>query len=147
MSQENVDLVLKIHAAVIQGDLEGLLSGVHPKAAYLAATQQAIEGEGSVFRGHDGIRRWFRELHDLYEELETEILEVRDLGDQVVVVFLVRGRGTGSGVTLEQSIAQVVTLRQGKVIEMREYFSRERPSKPWDCRSSPGAHPVQPGPP
>jgi ketosteroid isomerase-like protein len=125
MSQETVELVLKIHTAVIQGDLEGLLSGVHPKAEYRAATQQAIEGEGSVFRGRDGIRRWFGELHDLYEDLDSEILEIRDIGDRVVVVFLVRGRGTGSGVTLEQSLAQVVTLQQGKVIEIREYFSRE----------------------
>ena len=64
-------------------------------------------------------------MHDLYEDLETEILEVRDFGDLVVVVFLVRGRGRGSGVTLEQSLAQLVTLQQGKVIEYREYFSRE----------------------
>jgi ketosteroid isomerase-like protein len=125
MSQENVELVLKIHTAVIQGDLEGLLSVAHPNAEYRAATQQAIEGEGSAFRGHDGIRRWFRELHDLYEDLDSDILEVRDLGDQVVVVFLVRGRGTASGVTLEQSLAQVVTLQQGKVIGIREYFTRE----------------------
>ena len=67
----------------------------------------------------------FGELHDLYEDLDSEILEVRDLGDRIVVVFIVRGRGTGSGVTLEQSLAQVVTLDQGKVIEIREYFSRE----------------------
>ena len=125
MSQETVELVLKIHTAVVQGDLEGLLTEVHPEAEYRAATQQAIEGEGSAFRGHDGIRRWFRELHDLYEEIESEILEVRDLGDRVVVVFRVRGRGTGSGVSLEQSLAQVVTVRQGKVIEIREYFTRE----------------------
>ena len=125
MSQENVELVLKIHRAVIQGDLEGLLAGVHPNAEYRPATQQAIEGEGSVFRGYEGIRRWLSELHDLYEDLNSEILEVRDPGDRVVVVFLVRGRGAGSGVTLEQLLAQVVTLRQGKVIEIREYFSRE----------------------
>jgi ketosteroid isomerase-like protein len=125
MSQETVELVRKVHTAVIQGDLEGLLSGVHPEAEYRAATQQALEGEGSVFRGHDGIRRWFRELHDLYEDLDAEILEIHDLGDRVVVVFLVRGRGAGSGVTLEQSLAQVVTVQQGKVIEIREYFTRE----------------------
>ena len=35
---------------------QGLLAGADPKAEYRAATQQAIEGEGSVFRGHDGIR-------------------------------------------------------------------------------------------
>ena len=125
MSQENVELVLKIHTAVIQGDLEGLLSVAHPNAEYRAATQQAIEGEGTAFRGHDGICRWFRELHDLYEDLDSDILEVRDLGDQVVIVFLVRGRGTASGVTLEQSLAQVVTLQQWKVIGIREYFTRE----------------------
>ena len=59
MSQENVDLVLQMHTAVMEGDLEALLAGVHPNAEYRAATQQAIEGEGSVFRGHDGLRRWF----------------------------------------------------------------------------------------
>jgi ketosteroid isomerase-like protein len=125
VSQENVNLVLRVHTAVIQGDLDGLLARVHPKAEYRPATQRALEGEGSVFRGHDGIRRWFGELHELYEDLDAEILEVRDLGDRVVVVFLVRGRGTGSGVTLEQPLAQVVTLREGKVIEIREYFSRD----------------------
>ena len=125
MSQENVDLVLQLHRAVIEGDLEALLAGVHPNAEYRAATQQAIEGEGSVFRGHDGVRRWFLELHDLYEGIESEILEVHDLGDRVVVVFLVRGRGTGSGVTLEQTLAQVATLRDGKVMEICEYFSRQ----------------------
>jgi ketosteroid isomerase-like protein len=125
MSQANVELVMKVHTAVIQGDLEGLLAGVHPQGEYRPATQQAIEGEGGLFRGHEGIRRWFGELHDLYEDLDSEILEVRDLGDRIVVVFIVRGRGTGSGVTLEQSLAQVVTLQQEKVIEIREYFSRE----------------------
>jgi len=126
MSQENVDLVLQIHTAVIQGDLEALLAGVHPKAEYRAATQQAIEGEGSVFRGHEGVSSWFRELHDLYEDIDSEILEVRDLGEQVLIVFLVRGRGTGSGVTLEQSLAQVATIRDGKVVEICEYFAREQ---------------------
>jgi ketosteroid isomerase-like protein len=125
MSQENVDVVLEIHTAVIQGDLEGLVSRSHPNAEYRAATQQAIEGEGSAFRGHAGIGRWLRELHELYEDLSSEVLEVRDLGDQVVVAFVVRGRGTGSGVTLEQSLAQVVSLRDGKVVETREYFSLE----------------------
>lgn len=125
MSQENVDVVLKIHTAVIRKDLEGVLSACHPEAEYRAATQQAIEGEASVFRGHDGIRRWFRELHDLYEDLNSEVLEVRDLGERVVVVFVVRGRATTSGITLEQSLAQVVTVRQGKVIETREYFTRQ----------------------
>ena len=111
--------------AVVRGDLESVLSVSHPDVEYHAATQQALEGDAGVFRGHEGVGRWLRELHELYEDLTSEIVEIRDLGGQVLVVFVVRARGTGSGITLEQTLAQVVTVRQGQVTEVREYFSRE----------------------
>lgn len=125
MSQENVDVVLELHAAVTRGDLDGVLALAHPEVEYRSAIQQAMEGEGSVFRGLAGIRRWFGELQDLYEYLESEVLEVHDFGERVVIVFVVRGRGAGSGITLGQPLAQVVTVRQGQIIGVRDYFSRE----------------------
>jgi ketosteroid isomerase-like protein len=125
MSQENVEVVLELHAAVTRGDLDGVLSLAHPKVEYRSAIQQAMEGEGSMFTGLAGISRWFGELQDLYEYLESDVLEVRDFGERVVIVFVVRGRGAGSGITLEQPLAQVVRVREGKIIEVRDYFSRE----------------------
>jgi ketosteroid isomerase-like protein len=125
MSQENVEVVLRIHRAVVRGDVEGLLAEVHPSGEYRAAIQQAMEGEDGVFRGHEGLRRWLGDLHDLYEEFESEVVDIRDVGDQVVVAFVVRARGSGSGITLEQALAQVVTVRDGKAIEVRDYFSHE----------------------
>ncbi len=70
------------------------------------------------------LRRWFRELHDLYDDLDTEILEVQDLGDRLVVVFVIRGRGSNSGIVNENTLAHVVAVRQGKVSETRDYRSR-----------------------
>jgi ketosteroid isomerase-like protein len=125
MSQANVEVVLELHAAVTRGDLDGVLSLAHPEVVYRSAIQQAMEGEGSVFRGLAGIRRWFGELQDLYDYLESEVLEMHDFGERVVIVFVVRGRGAGSGIILEQPLAQVVALRQGQIIEVRDYFSRE----------------------
>jgi ketosteroid isomerase-like protein len=125
MASENVELVLSLHAAVTRGDLDGVLALAHPKVEYRSAIQQAMEGEGSVFRGLAGIRRWFVELQDLYEYLESEVLEVHEFGERVVIVFVVRGRGAGSGITLEQPLAQLVTLQQGQIIEVRDYFTRE----------------------
>lgn len=125
MSQENVEVVLRIHRAVVRGDVEGLLAEVHPSGEYRAAIQQAMEGEDGVIRGHEGMRRWLRDLHDLYEEFESEVVDIRDVGDQVVVAFVVRGKGSGSGITLEQPLAQVVTVRDGKAIEVCDYFSHE----------------------
>jgi ketosteroid isomerase-like protein len=125
MSQENVEVVLRIHRAVVRDDVEGLLAEVHPSGEYRAAIQQAMEGEDGVIRGHEGMRRWLRDLHDLYEEFESEVVDIRDVGDQVAVAFVVRGKGSGSGITLEQPLAQVVTVRDGKAIEVRDYFSHE----------------------
>jgi ketosteroid isomerase-like protein len=125
MSQENVEVVLELHAAVTRGDLDGVLSLAHPQVEYRSAIQQAMEGEGSAFRGLAGISRWFGELQDLYEYLESDVLEVHDFGQRVVIVFVVRGRGAGSGITLEQPLAQVVTVQQGQIIEVRDYFTRE----------------------
>ena len=129
MSQENVEAALKAYSAFNQGDLAGVLSWFPPDAVYRDAIHQAVEGEAGAFRGHDGIRRWWRDLHDHYEDINTEVLEVRDLGEHVVVVFVVRGRGKGSGIALDTRLAQVVKMRQGKVIEMRDYFSLEEALK------------------
>jgi ketosteroid isomerase-like protein len=84
-----------------------------------------MEGEAGIFRGHDGMRTWLADLHELYEGLESTIVETRDLGERVVISFVVRGTGRGSGITLEQPLTQVVTLRDGKVIEVREFLSLE----------------------
>ena len=111
MSKENVEVVLELHAAVTRGDLDGVLSLAHPKVEYHSAIQQAMEGEGSVFQGTaPASSRWFEELQDLYEFIESEVLEVHDFGERVAIVFVVRGRGAGSGIMLEQPLAQVVTV-------------------------------------
>jgi ketosteroid isomerase-like protein len=125
MSQENVEVVLRIHRAVVLGDIDGLLAEVHPTGEYWAAVQQAMEGEAGIFRGHDGMRTWLADLHELYEGIESKIVEIRDLGEQVVISFVVRGTGRGSGITLEQPLTQVVTLRDGKATEVREFLSLE----------------------
>jgi uncharacterized protein len=125
VSKESVDVVLELHAAVTRRDLDGVLSLAHPEVEYRSAIQQAMEGEGSVFRGLEGIRRWFGELQDLYEYIESEVLEVHDFGERVAIAFVVRGRGAGSGIVLEQPLAQVVTVRGGKIVEVCDFFSRE----------------------
>ena len=123
MSQENLEIVAAVVAAFNRGDLEALLSRWHPDGEYRAAIQQVVEGEAGAFRGHDGLREWWQELHDLYDGLRAEVLEVRDLGEQVVVAFVIHGRGKGSGVALGTPLAQALTIRQGKVTRARDYFS------------------------
>ena len=50
MSQENVEIVRQVHAAISRRDLRGFLSLWHPECEYRAAITQAIEGEDALFR-------------------------------------------------------------------------------------------------
>jgi ketosteroid isomerase-like protein len=117
--------VLRIHRAVELGDVAALLAEVHSTGECRAAVQQAMEGEAGVFRGHDGLRRWLAELHDVYEGIESKVVEVEDLGDRVLVSFVVRGTARRSGITLDQPLVQVVTLRDGQAVAVQDHRSRE----------------------
>ena len=39
--------------------------------------------EGSVYRGHPGVRKWYADSFESFEELSNEWSEFRDLGDRV----------------------------------------------------------------
>jgi ketosteroid isomerase-like protein len=126
MSREAVEVVLHAHAAFSRGDLDAFLAKCEPDVTYRAAITQEIEGGAGDFRGHDGIRRWWSDLHDLYDGLRTDVLEVRDLGERIVVVYVIQGRAKGSGLVFEdgQTLAQVVRVRQGRIAEVRDYSGR-----------------------
>jgi ketosteroid isomerase-like protein len=65
MSQENVEVVLRAHAAYSRGDLDGFLIAWHPEGVYRAAITQAVEGETADFTSHSGLRQWWDDLHDV----------------------------------------------------------------------------------
>jgi ketosteroid isomerase-like protein len=126
MPQQNVEIVLNAHAAFSRGDLDAVLAECQPDVTYCAAITQEIEGDAGDFHGHVGIRRWWSDMHDLYDGLFTDVVEFRDLGERVVVVYVVQGRAKGSGLAFEngQTLAQVVTLHHGKITEIRDYSGR-----------------------
>jgi ketosteroid isomerase-like protein len=54
------------------------------------------------------------------------VLDVRDLGERVVVAYVIQGRARASGLVFDggQELAQVATLRDGMITSMRDYFNR-----------------------
>jgi ketosteroid isomerase-like protein len=68
------------------------------------------------------LRTWLSEW-DHWRAVPEEFLE---LGDHVVVMASYRGRGRGSGVEIVQEGAHVFKLRDGKVVRLEIFASRER---------------------
>jgi ketosteroid isomerase-like protein len=51
-------------------------------------------------------------------------LEFIDAGDRVVMPMTARGRPHGSAQTVEVAETQVYTVRNGKIVEVREYRTK-----------------------
>jgi ketosteroid isomerase-like protein len=114
MSQENVELLGRAHAAFTGRDLDALLALCDPDVEVVSMLMD-LEG-GHPFRGHDGVRRWYGSLLDIYPDYGSEIEEVRELGDVTIARMRQRGRGRESDAPIEQTNWQVVHARSGKII-------------------------------
>ncbi len=76
-----------------------------------------------VFEGHAGLRRLAEENRKVWAEFRTEKVErYADAGDRVIVIQTRGGRGSGSGVEVDQRLAVVWTLQEGKVVRIETYL-------------------------
>ena len=122
MPQENVDAFWRFLDAYNRQDIEAMVEGLDPEVEYHPALPMLLGGEATVYRGHEGVRRLFREIYDAFDEIHAEYSEVRDLGDRVVAVGRIRMRGKGSGAETESPAAVVIDSRDGKAIRVQTYL-------------------------
>jgi ketosteroid isomerase-like protein len=113
MSRENVELTRRAYEAFNRRDLEAFIAFVDPEVEF---TTRYLEMEGAAsYRGHDGVRDWWRTLLGIFPDFSLEVLEVRDLGDKVIAPLRIRGHGLESGVPFEEMLWQVGEWHEGKV--------------------------------
>ena len=122
MSEENVELVRKFVGLFEAGDRDSWQPYFDPEAIWdTSASEMLMSG---VYRGHEGIERFFRDWLAVWDDYRIEHREFIDAGESVVVVFRQWGRGRGSGVETERDFFGVYDLRGGKVVRYHQYESR-----------------------
>jgi hypothetical protein len=72
------------------------------------------------FRGHEGRIEGMNKLFEVWGS-ELEPLYLLDLGDRILNLGFWHIRGHGSGVALDQELAQLVTIRDGLVIRDQNF--------------------------
>jgi ketosteroid isomerase-like protein len=77
-----------------------------------------------TFRGPEGVIRSLAEWLEPWEEHDIEAEEFTEVGEQVLAVIHLVGRGAASGMEIDQRFFQVYTVRDGKIIRMVEYIRR-----------------------
>ena len=115
MSQENVEVVRRAYAALDRGDREAAFALADPEI-FVDATRRVFNPRTYV--GTKGIREMAADMDDVWDEFRFQPTEFIDAGDSVVVVSRLHGKGKGSGIEVEQSVAGIWTVRNGRVVRI-----------------------------
>jgi ketosteroid isomerase-like protein len=122
MSQENVEVFKRAFDAVNRGDAEALVAELDPEVEWHGAILMAMGGTQTVYRGHEGVREWLRDLYETLSDFQAEYPEIRDLGDRTVAIGRVRARGAVSEAQIESPHGTVTDFKDGKAIRVRTYL-------------------------
>jgi ketosteroid isomerase-like protein len=114
---ENVALVRRSFEAMGAWDVDELLRLYAPGVEFLPLTGTLVESGG--YQGHEGVRAYFEEARELWDVLEPEGHEYRDLGDRVVVGGRCLVRGRVSGAESHPACAWVIGVRDGMIVSHR----------------------------
>ena len=117
MSQENVETVRRLYEAFDLGDVPAALGFFDPEVVMDASHRV----DGRVGHGREELTAILAEWLDTWEGWREEIEEVRDLGDQVLVLSTQYGRGKESGVEWENRFAMLYEIERGKITRWKIY--------------------------
>ena len=98
---------------------------LHPEIEWRPLLPVLLGGEAAVVRGYEDARQGMRDLEEAFAELRAEPSEYRDLGERVVALGQLHGRGRGSGVETDSPIAWVVDFKDDKAVRIWEYADHE----------------------
>jgi uncharacterized protein len=123
MNEANVEVVRRSFEAIGRWDIDALVAMYADDVEFLPLTGTRVESGGYI--GHDGVRAYFDEVGDVWDEMRPHADDVRTVGDHVVVLGGCLVRGRGSGARSDGPMAWVITVRDGKVTRHRGFRTRE----------------------
>jgi ketosteroid isomerase-like protein len=121
MSAETVELAMLLIDASNPRDVETVIALSDPECVLYPAIESETEGR-RTYRGHAGLRQYYRDLNQFTEDSRVEVSEARDLGDQVLVLGRI-SMTFASGVELDHEAGAIFTWRNGKCIEAATWLS------------------------
>jgi ketosteroid isomerase-like protein len=116
----DIEVVKETFAAFAARDLEAVLALAAPDIEFSAVTSEHA-GRTEPYRGHAGLRQYFRDVAAVWEELRLTPREFRARGDLILVTGKVTARSRSR--TVSGSTGWIWRVRDGKVTYVRVYAS------------------------
>jgi ketosteroid isomerase-like protein len=135
MSNNHVQIAKDFFAAMGRGDKQGLL------ALSAEDIEWIIPGEdwplAGTHRGHAGLENLLQKANETVETSYPEPPEFIAQGDRVVVVGFATGRIKATNRTFEDHWVFAITVRNGKLTNIREYIDTQALARASEMDPSP----------
>jgi ketosteroid isomerase-like protein len=119
-----VELVRRFNRSWSERDLAGALECAHAELEF--DWSDSLGPLKGIYMGHEGLRRFWSELWEAWDEFRPELEEVIEWGEErLVSVNLIRARGKGSGIAIEARGAIVWTVRDRKLFKGKMFQNKE----------------------
>ena len=120
MERSDIDVVKEVYAAFAARDSERVVAVLDPDAVFIAVTG-GILGRTQPYRGHEGMREYFRDVARVWDELVLTPREFEEVGDQILVTGRVSARSPSR--MISGSTGWIWRVRDGLVVYARVYAS------------------------
>jgi ketosteroid isomerase-like protein len=136
LSEENVEIVQRLHSEVLHSEMDVAqlvrnddvwAARVEAVAAFYHPDVESVRlglPDGRTYTGLDGLRNLWLEWLAPWTTYRMQAEDVVDLEDRVLVLAHVFGRLEGSQAEVENIVASVWTLRDGKIARAEFYIDR-----------------------
>jgi uncharacterized protein len=128
MSEENVEIVRRGYEAFDSGDLETAFALFDPEVEVHMAEEPgevALLDLSKTYRGVEGFVTFLGQMAEAWGEFRWVPEQYLDAGDEVVVFVRLTATGKGSGVAVNQPMAHLCTMCDGKLVRHETFFRRE----------------------
>jgi ketosteroid isomerase-like protein len=117
---DDVTVVKAVFAAFAERDLERVVELIDPVVEFTPVTAD-YAGRTEPYRGHEGMREYFRDVALIWDDLRLIPREFREVGDSILVTGRVSARSPAR--IVEGSTGWVWRVRDGRVVYGRVYPS------------------------
>ena len=122
MSQEKLEIAARFYKwaaskAELLAEMDSTVSVCHPEVEW------TVPEDGTTYLGHEGVRQRLEEWLESFDEYKFEVQRIVDCGgDDVLVEGLEVGIGAVSGATVRSTLFELLTIRNGMIVSVREYY-------------------------
>ncbi len=122
MASENVERMRAAYEAVGRGETEVIFDLIDPD---VEISDRPELPDPQTYRGYAGVAEALGQSDETFESFEFIPERFIEVEDKIVAVLLLRGRGRGSGVPVEDHIAHLWTLREDRAYRLQVYSDPE----------------------